>query len=1251
MVTEALCASALLFALWCGPASAKVLLKGSFGSFSTVEGIAVESSSGDVYVYDRGQEAIFKFDAEGEPVNFGATGSNEISGVGSPTSYEESQLAVDEASGPAKGDLYLARGGESVQVFSAAGAKLGEFANEGLGLACGVAVDPSGAVYVGISSGQINKYAPSGNPVTNADLVSTIVGLGESCDLAVDSTGNVFASHREGKVTRYEASQFGSIAPIGSVVDTIGGTLAVDWSNDDLDVNQSEIVSQFGSHGEPFEEPLATFGAGALQGAIGIAVNDITHYIYVANGYDGDNVNIYADVTKPQVVTLSASHVDTAGATLNGTVTPDGYAINSCSFEYGASSAYGQSVPCLENVGSGEGPVAVHADVSGLSPGAAYHFRLVASNANGSAEGADQTFSTPAPPEVSGLAISHVSESEASVSAEIDPQRLATTYRVEYGTTESYGMRTKPLELVSQDANDHRVTVELAGLEPGATYHARLVAVNALGAASSPDSSFTTSQPTVVSCPNEALRTGLSARLPDCRVYEQVSMREKEGASTSESLHTEGQSVTKEEGLLFKAASNGDSMYYVTSDAIAGSPAGGQAGYEADRSSSGWLTTPLSPPNLLETTPKSSVQAAVRTAEYNYLSEDLSCKLVQTAEPLTADTPAADISQEVVNLYRRNADGTYTLLSNVVPSNPEVSYERYKVIGATPNCKKIVFASEYLFMPNAPLGTLWIYEWDEGTLRFAGALPGGELPFFGDDPSQIASESSWGKVSENGSRIFFEALSSSFQVKLFMREDNGTAGAKTVEVDASQTSVPTGSSFFQAASKTGARVFFLGDPGLTPGNPHTSGSCQHFTGQACDLYEYDTESSELTDISVDDNPLDADANVDGVFAISADGSYVYFAAKGQLTPSGGDPHENTEAQNESQAEANVYVAHGGSLAFVGRIDDNSSNGDELSQTLSNSEYNDLLNWPLHWEARATPDGRSLLFTSTSQLTGYDNRDAVLGTLDPEAYLYSVDTGKTVCVSCDPSGARPVYESIAGEARLDTTNRPIVPMSNNWFGQTSLNNQPRVLSEDGQRVFFETTDQLSPLTKSKEDNVYEWEMAGAGSCTSSSRDYSEASGGCVYLLDSGLPESEYAVPATFVDASANGDDVFLRTPSKLLPEDEDGLADIYDVRVDGGLARQQATVPCEGEACQGLAAGVPTFATPSTASLSGSGNQKGSQAHGRSTRLSRAQRLARSLEACAKKKGRHTQRLCRRKERKRYGAVAARTSARRNGGRG
>ena len=44
----------------------------SFGSFSNPNGIAVDESTGDVYVADIGTNAVYKFDANGNPVNFTA---------------------------------------------------------------------------------------------------------------------------------------------------------------------------------------------------------------------------------------------------------------------------------------------------------------------------------------------------------------------------------------------------------------------------------------------------------------------------------------------------------------------------------------------------------------------------------------------------------------------------------------------------------------------------------------------------------------------------------------------------------------------------------------------------------------------------------------------------------------------------------------------------------------------------------------------------------------------------------------------------------------------------------------------------------------------------------------------------------------------------------------------------------------------------------------------------------------------------
>jgi hypothetical protein len=93
--------------------------------------------------------------------------------------------------------------------------------------------------------------------------------------------------------------------------------------------------------------------------------------------------------TPPAVVTGSPSQVRQASAVLNGTVDPKGQATNYY-FQYGTTTAYGlQSSPA--GAGSGSGNVAVHATITGLTAGTTYHYRLVAQNAGGTSDGADQT--------------------------------------------------------------------------------------------------------------------------------------------------------------------------------------------------------------------------------------------------------------------------------------------------------------------------------------------------------------------------------------------------------------------------------------------------------------------------------------------------------------------------------------------------------------------------------------------------------------------------------------------------------------------------------------------------------------------------------------------------------------------------------------------------------------------------------------------------------------------------------------------
>jgi hypothetical protein len=135
-------------------------------------------------------------------------------------------------------------------------------------------------------------------------------------------------------------------------------------------------------------------------------------------------------------------------------------------------------------------------------------------------------------------------------------------------------------------------------------------------------------------------------------------------------------------------------------------------------------------------------------------------------------------------------------------------------------------------------------------------------------------------------------------------------------------------------------------------------------------------------------------------------------------------------------------------------------------------------------------------------------------------------------------------------------------------------QPRWISADGSRVFFVTLEGLVPQDTNETQDVYEWERPGSGECTEST--------GCVYLLSGGTSPAH----SGFLDASENGNDVFIVTRASLVGSDEDDLFDVYDVRVGSAPVAAPA---CAGTGCQGVPNPTPIFATPSSVTFEGVGN--------------------------------------------------------------
>jgi hypothetical protein len=216
--------------------------------------------------------------------------------------------------------------------------------------------------------------------------------------------------------------------------------------------------------------------------------------------------------------------------------------------------------------------------------------------------------------------------------------------------------------------------------------------------------------------------------------------------------------------------------------------------------------------------------------------------------------------------------------------------------------------------------------------------------------------------------------------------------------------------------------------------------------------------------------------------------------------------------------------------------------------------------PATGTARVSEDGTRLLFLSKAPLTGYDNTDRDTGEPDSEVFLYDATAnggvGTLTCVSCNAEGVRPIGPSSISGA-----------IANGTGPDATQAYKPRVLVDGGRRLFFDSRDALVTQDTNNDDDVYEWEAQGTGSCAQA--------GGCRQLISSGRSEDG----ASFVDASADGRDAFFLTDGSLVDADP-GAVDLYDAREGGRFPVPTKPIPCEGDACQPLPS-PPEDPTPGT----------------------------------------------------------------------
>jgi len=769
----------------------------------------------------------------------------------------------------------------------------------------------------------------------------------------------------------------------------------------------------------------------------------------------------------------------------------------------------------------------------------------------------------PVPPSIVGQFASSVDRSGATVAAEINPRFwVDTRYYVEYGTgkcSEGGCGEEKPVPpgalLTSKVLNTpvRSAGIFLEGLKPGTTYHYRFIAESTGGGPVLGEEQTFTTYPVPAApktdCPNQVFRTGFSAPLPDCRAYEMVSPVDKNNGDIKALPDVTGFSIS-----LNQSALDGSRFTYSSYRGFANATAAPYNNqYLATRENGvGWSSEKLDPA-------QESHLANSFENHHKLFSADL-CRswMMFSAEPALA--PGA--IDGYPDLYRRDNCGKegYEALIQVPPS---VKFGFYPILqGASEDGSDAILISEDKLTPEAASGRWQAYYANGGGLHLlcigpdgipsGGHCSGGtsESPAVLGLPYLERLSSLSHAISADGSRVYWTD-SGSNEVgagKVYLRLNPGeeqseisggecTEPEKACTLKVSETASSKASRFLGASADGSKALFEITALGAQQGN----------------LYKFDLENPASSTLIA--------GKGFGVAGMSEDLSHVYFVSE-QALP---------ETNGATAGKMNLYLDQEGTKTFIATI----SRGDPGK--VSTSE-------PVYHAATVSPDGLHLAFTSEESLTGYDNTDLLSGEPDTEVYFYEAGSGGPVCVSCNPSMARPVGRALL----LPGANEQFLPTAGSLTLPESSLDTPHVLSNDGQRLFFNSFDALLPRDTNGKRDVYEWEAASsAKECEVLGADlYVESAAGCLSLISSGQSPSDSEV----LDASTNGDDVFFTTSSSLLPQDP-GLIDVYDARVYGGLpAPPEPPGPCQGEACQ-FAPPPPNDPTPASASFKGAGNVK------------------------------------------------------------
>jgi hypothetical protein len=517
------------------------------------DGVAVDQSSdaskGDVYVadgFEPGGGVVDKLKPKAVNPNeyeyvcqLTGPGGGCVKEGGEPTSHFLYSLGVTV---DAEGTVYVAcYGSKVVYEFDSEGNYLGELVGKDIEKPGGVAAGAGRTLYVTNLGGTTAKVTLNSSHTITSE---SVLDPHQTSGVAVDpTTGNVYVTDAEGgwHVVVYDpnGSLVEEFANKGELVEAWGiaysaqdaRTYVIDRRNERVVVFSEPPVTEIGpasgvssssakltgtvnpegpsaewyfQYGETTgygstTAPGVVTSTGEVSATIeGLQPGTIYHYRLVAVNSHGPGRSLDGTFRTPAgVEDLAAMGVSQFSATLEATLDP-GLIPASYHFEYGTTTAYGSIAPIPDLYAvPGYAENKISQVIAGLRPGTTYHYALVAADVAGIVSGPDETFTTPsvpAPAVSTGGAVG-VSRSTAGLTGTIDPMGWDTIYHFEYGTSTTYGSSWPTVDVdMGALTGSQPVLITLENLQPGTTYHYRLVATNPGGTSYGADQTFTTGE-------------------------------------------------------------------------------------------------------------------------------------------------------------------------------------------------------------------------------------------------------------------------------------------------------------------------------------------------------------------------------------------------------------------------------------------------------------------------------------------------------------------------------------------------------------------------------------------------------------------------------------------------------------------------------------------------------------------------------------------------------------------------------------